>query len=982
MFKCFLFIFTYFFIISFSYSLKITEVYFDWTDEYIWIYSQNAFSWNIILSWAKKSNIKTYINIKTNKEIIIWDDGIQNYFSWFKAFKTWLSLSIPDTKSINIDLIYSWWKDNFFVSEDKVKKLNDKKTAFEKVFSWNKETIQAVKTSIHMKKNYIWNPWYVSWVSKNINNNSNNNCSLFTWEILNCFIKLNYKNNNTYNLSFTWNKTFTWIHWFVDNKFYKTWLSLSTSWWYIKAVWNYKEYICTWSFYINKLSQDINQNNWKLIINEIHAWNDNFWEYVELKSIWDVSWNILFKGFTYWDNIFTLPIKSFSWELIVLAKTYSWFVYTWNILKVPQLSLADNWWKLVIQEAGQVLDTAVYEDKNSRYYAYISGGVRYFEKTWPASPWYKTFVTNYYKKHKIYDCNIIFQSFTNGKLNLSSKVLDDKLCNNNYNQIWTYSWWTITWTCNPYPIDIKSQNQQIQFKIFSWEKLLCEDNYNFFYNKKVIKKQRIIQIKSDISSWKNLNCSIKIQWKDNYFFAWEPLNFISVVNNKEIQNSNTNYYCNYFLNNELLSNKCNPSSKNISPWLYNLKLSISSNTWLTCQTVVDLNIPEFSKDYIVNHFTIADFKNLIEKLKSKYVDSSLKTIIEPLSYLYNQENYIANLNSDELNQLVQKITDKYETNYTLKKIFNPIKYLYEKEEINDIENCSKLNSDELNQLVQKIVDKYKTNYTLKNIFNPIKFLYEKENYKFIRDKEIFDFTWNLHIVKILPNPVWKDFWKEVVILSWNFLTWISIWIKEKNYSLSNYSLTWKNYLFTWNFWLTNKSKCINLYYKEKVIDSICYINAKKWQYIKNLIRTKDKVIFKDDYIIVNNQLIENIPFIKLKEKIKDAINIIKKKFKALIDKNKKIKKNKEKTYEQLVKRLIQYNEYKNKYSFIKKELEDKNRKKYHKLIEKDKEIDKLNNINAFLKNFIVYVKKYIPKDIYGQYLDKYKQTKLWKKVRF
>jgi len=77
-----------------------------------------------------------------------------------------------------------------------------------------------------------------------------------------------------------------------------------------------------------------------------------------------------------------------------------------------------------------------------------------------------------------------------------------------------------------------------------------------------------------------------------------------------------------------------------------------------------------------------------------------------------------------------------------------------------------------------------------------------------------------------------------------------------------------------------------------------------------------------------------------------------------------------------VKRLIQYNEYKNKYSFIKKELEDKNRKKYHKLIEKDKEIDKLNNINAFLKNFIVYVKKYIPKDIYGQYLDKYKQTKL------
>ena len=942
MFRFFLIIFTYFFIIGFSYSLKITEVYFDWSDEYIWIYSKNYFSWNIILSWAKKSNIKLKLNINKNKEIIIWDDGIQNYFSWFINFKTWLGLSILDTKAMNIDLIYSWWKDNFFVSEDKVKKFNNTKTAFEKVFSWNKEIIQAVKKSMNMKKPYIWNPWYVSWIfdsnesnnswQKYLDNGKNfKDSTLFTWEFLTCFIKLNSKDKDIYNLSFTWNKNFTWIHWIIDNKFYKTWLSLSTLWWNVKAVWNYKNYVCTWSFYIDKLTQNItqtnNKNNWELIVNEIHAWNNNFWEYVELKSIWDVSWNILFKWFSYWNSKISIPIKSFSWELIVLSKSYSWFVYTWNVLKVPKLSLTDNWWKLIIEKDGQALDNAIYKNKDSRYYSYSSGGIRYFKKAWPSSPWFKTFVTKYYKTQASYNCNILYQSFNDWKLNLTSKVLDKNICDKPYKQIWTYSWWIITWTCNPYSINIKKWNQNIKFQIFSWKQLLCNDTYKFFYNEKIMENKKVIQEKTKINFWTHLNCSIKIQWKDNYFFAWEPLNFISVVNNKEIQNSNTNYTCTYFLDNKLLSNKCNPYSTNISAWLHNLKLSITSNTWLTCQTVVYLNVPELSKDYILNHFTISDFKDLITKLKYKYSDSSLKTIVESLSYLYNQENYISTLNSTELNQLVENIKNKYKTNNTLKKIFDPIKFLYKDFKIGWNNN----------------------------------------------------FIWNLNIVKVIPNYSWS---KDIVILSWNLLTWLFIWTSHKKYFLSNYNLTWKNYLFIWNLWLTNKPKCINLYYKENVLDSICYINAKKWQYIKNLIRTKDKVIFKDDYIIINNQLIENIPFIKLKEKIKDAINIIKKKFKELIYKNKKIKKNKEKIYEQLIKRLVQDNEYKNKYYTVKKQLKEKNKKKYYQLLEKDKEIRQLKNLKSFLKSFIVHIKKNIPKDIYRQYLDKYKQAILWKKIKF
>lgn len=971
-------IWIFFFIISFSYSLKLTEVYFDWSDEYVWIYSQNWFSWDIILSWAKKSNIQTYINIKPKEEIIIWDDGIQNYFSWFTDFKTWLTLSISDAKAIDIDLMYSWdVVDNFYVPVDIVDQLNNQTTAFWKVFSWNNEIIKAVENPINMKDWYIWNPWYVEWISNNIQNN-NKDCNLTTWTILNCFIKLDSKDKDIYNMSFTWNKSFTWVNWFIDNKFYKTWLSLSTSsWWYIKAVWNYKNYTCTWSFYISKEINNWNNvnntNNWNIILNEIHAWNKDIWEYVELKSFWNFSWNLIFSWFLRWDNTFTLPIQTYSWWILVLAKSYSWFVYTWNVIKVSNLSLKDNWWKLVIEKSGQVLDTVVYQDTSSRYYSYTSGDVRYFKKTWLDSPWFNFFVTKYYKKDQSYDCDILYQSFKKWKLNLNSKVSDDTLCWDNYRQVWTYSWWTVTWTCNPPSITINNQNQQIFFNIFSWDKLLCKDTYNFFYNE---------DTQSNTTSQTNLNCSIQIQWKDTYFFSDELLNFISLVNDKEIQNSNTNYTCKYFLDDNLLSEKCNPSSKNISSWLHKLKLSISSNTWLTCQTTMDLNNPTLSKDYIVSSFTVDDFKDIMEKVKSKYSDTSLKNIIEPLSYLYNQENYIKSLNSTELKQLISNINNKYTSEYTLKNIFEPIKYLYEKELISDIDNCAKLNSYELSSLTKKVSEKYKTDSTLKRIYDPIRFLYEKENNNFTWNDDKSDFTWNLHIIKLLPNPLWKDTWKESIVLSWDIIPWITIWTKTKKYILSNYSLTWNNYLFTWSFGFTNKAKCINLYKKENIIDTVCYVNAQEWKYINNLIRPTDKVLFKQNYIILDNKIIENKPFIDLKNKIKKAVKIIEKRFKNIISKNNKLKRDNDKLYQQFIKRLIQYYKYKNKYTNIKKTFIEKNKKKYKTIIEKNKKIKILKNINTFLKSFIVYSKKYIPKEYYRQYLDKYKQAIQWKKIRF
>jgi hypothetical protein len=75
----------------------------------------------------------------------------------------------------------------------------------------------------------------------------------------------------------------------------------------------------------------------------------------------------------------------------------------------------------------------------------------------------------------------------------------------------------------------------------------------------------------------NLNCYIKIQSKTDAFLAKDSINFITVINNKEIQNSNANYSCSYSLSGQILSNKCNPESMHLSGGLHKIDLSVSAN---------------------------------------------------------------------------------------------------------------------------------------------------------------------------------------------------------------------------------------------------------------------------------------------------------------------------------------------------------------------------------------------------------------------
>lgn len=133
-------------------KLIISEVYFDGNDEFIEITNvwNKDFDWEITLVYWSKTLI-TSLQIEKKKSFVL------------SQADNSLTFWIIDTKAIEI-ILKQWDKelDSFFVEESEVKKLNDKKTSFEKKYE-NSELI-IVPTIAERVKNIsdgkVANPWY------------------------------------------------------------------------------------------------------------------------------------------------------------------------------------------------------------------------------------------------------------------------------------------------------------------------------------------------------------------------------------------------------------------------------------------------------------------------------------------------------------------------------------------------------------------------------------------------------------------------------------------------------------------------------------------------------------------------------------------------------------------------------------------------------------------------------------------------------
>lgn len=141
-------------------NLKITEIYFDWDDNWFEISNvwTSDFSWNLALNWTLDFTISTQIQAWISKV----------FANNLSMFETWKDIEIIQdnilfqNEEINLDLIRSWeLLDNFFVHESWVNYLQEMWSSVEKIGS----NENRITTYVWLNLDRIYNT--NRWISAN-----------------------------------------------------------------------------------------------------------------------------------------------------------------------------------------------------------------------------------------------------------------------------------------------------------------------------------------------------------------------------------------------------------------------------------------------------------------------------------------------------------------------------------------------------------------------------------------------------------------------------------------------------------------------------------------------------------------------------------------------------------------------------------------------------------------------------------------------
>jgi len=388
-----------------SYNLKITEVFYDGSDEWIEIFNlwDSSFSGSLILSWAKTANINlNNILISSSWFILVWDEW-QNILDK-TYFYSWYSLSISDTKEISIDLLEHWQLlDNFSVSSNLVLQYNNYNTSFEKILSWFSLLLTAVNLDRVYNFSSPWqaNPWKIYSYSWTIPDNWDvDGSNILSWDILTwdsftgngftwslswdwivhtwnviydtVYSYLNCKISKSH-WSYSWDKYFTDFSvnsidslfcdypyaqsWFLNSIIVWTWCNVSLdlgSWenlidFHIYSWW---QLLCSNSYVLNNtfFTREIiltwgicnGENISSLIITEVNPIDSQLPEYLELQSLWNYSWDIEIIWLWRWSISKKFSLNLASGQYLIITDTMSGFLYTWDIMLISGISISDN----------------------------------------------------------------------------------------------------------------------------------------------------------------------------------------------------------------------------------------------------------------------------------------------------------------------------------------------------------------------------------------------------------------------------------------------------------------------------------------------------------------------------------------------------------------------------------------------------------------------------------------------------------------
>lgn len=145
-------------------ELIISEIFFDWTNEWIEIYnlSSTEFSWDIIISGASAS-IKNIPNLIIGwlEAKIFTDTSVDSILDTASVFQTNMWFSISDTSDMDIDLIYSWIVlDSVNIDSATVSSLANK-ISFHRFIDTHNIVASDIAHTDNTTTGYIASPWLV-----------------------------------------------------------------------------------------------------------------------------------------------------------------------------------------------------------------------------------------------------------------------------------------------------------------------------------------------------------------------------------------------------------------------------------------------------------------------------------------------------------------------------------------------------------------------------------------------------------------------------------------------------------------------------------------------------------------------------------------------------------------------------------------------------------------------------------------------------
>lgn len=358
-------LFVFWFIWITSSNFIITEVFVDWTQEYIEIqYSWLIqYSWTIQIEWIKSSLVEIDLTqaLDPGQIIVVWDAWLPIEQTVCQLFDD-QTLSLTDSKEVEIVLTWSSWSSTTHIDKESILAIDNQKRSL--VLENSGYVPISDVQSINSTEGYFWSPCFLESDSDDQDDWSS---TVSTWSIT----VENQPLLWTWVTIFTWSDTSTWwvyswtgwVIWSWNQDNYASWgdqyQEPNSSWWPLPP--DTVSSIDDNPVVTNQCTNTQNIPNWSL---SIYAISPKNWtladEFLMIKSTTYFSWSINLVWWWRGSNSNTYSLQIYPWIPIVIGNSDRWLSTEYSIIVDSSLSLTDNGETLEILDAHWVTHDQIY----------------------------------------------------------------------------------------------------------------------------------------------------------------------------------------------------------------------------------------------------------------------------------------------------------------------------------------------------------------------------------------------------------------------------------------------------------------------------------------------------------------------------------------------------------------------------------------------------------------------------------------------